>query len=55
MLDPKDSGNYCERVEPSVEGGRKLAEALLKVLLADDTEDQIDLLLQQDPLVVGRK
>eukprot|EP00961_Rhodomonas_salina_P247016 3337429-Rhodomonas_salina.3 len=31
VLDPSDSSNYVERVEPSVEGGRKMADAILQV------------------------
>lgn len=31
-LDGKDSGDYVERVEPSEEGGRKLAKLLLEIV-----------------------
>lgn len=33
VLDGTDSGDYCQRVEPSVQGGRKMANALLGALL----------------------
>lgn len=48
-LDPRDSGNYIQRVEPSVEGGRQMAEVLLGVLLAEDSEAAIDHLLLHPP------
>lgn len=33
VLDGKDTSDYHHRVEPSIKGGRKMAEALLPVLL----------------------
>ena len=36
VLDGKDPADYVQRVEPSVQGGKKLADAILGVLLAED-------------------
>eukprot|EP00656_Telonema_subtile_P016547 TRINITY_DN18749_c0_g1_i1.p1 TRINITY_DN18749_c0_g1~~TRINITY_DN18749_c0_g1_i1.p1 ORF type:complete len:317 (+),score=78.83 TRINITY_DN18749_c0_g1_i1:236-1186(+) len=33
VLDGKKTGDYCQRVEPSVAGGRKMADALLDLLV----------------------
>lgn len=33
VLDGKDSSDYCQRVEPSVQGGKKIAKALLEKCL----------------------
>jgi len=34
-LDGKDHSDYCQRVEPSVSGGRKMAEEFMRRILAD--------------------
>ena len=36
VLDGKDSGDYVDRVEPSSQGGRKMAEYLLDVIERDE-------------------
>ena len=36
VLDGKDPGDYLQRVEPSVEGGRKMGRALLEVCLREE-------------------
>ncbi len=45
VLDGTNSSDYEQRVEPSVEGGRKMAEMLAEVLSADDPEAVVDALL----------
>lgn len=30
VLDPHDSNDYCQQVEPSIQGGRKMAEAFMR-------------------------
>jgi len=47
VLDGKDSADYEQRVEPSVQGGRKIAEALLDAVLADDTATSIAALMMR--------
>merc|ERR1712187_1026702 len=32
VLDGKDTDDYCQRVEPSVQGGQKMAQAILQAL-----------------------
>ena len=34
VLDGKTSSDYCQRVEPSPQGGRKMARALLNAVVA---------------------
>ena len=33
LLDPKDSKDYCQRVEPSPQGGKKMADGILDLLV----------------------
>jgi hypothetical protein len=47
VLDGKDTEDYCHRVEPSVQGGRKMADALLDVIFAEDSSAAVDALLSQ--------
>ena len=41
VLDGKTSGDYVQRVEPSVLGGKKMADALLAALYPDAPPSQV--------------
>jgi len=40
VLDSKDTEDFVQRVEPSVQGGRKMGEAFVRAILAEDEENR---------------
>lgn len=41
VLDPSDENDYCARVEPSVQGGRKMAKRFVQDMFAVSSEEDV--------------
>jgi len=53
VMDGKDSGDYCERVEPSSQGGSKMAQLILEGI-ATGREGMLDDFLEHESQVMNR-